>query len=76
MTRILSRPLGLVERLFPKVPTLAAADLPPGEFQPNWLYYDLGCPSLHLARRAKAVVTFDRSAVSFWRKRTERHPAA
>jgi hypothetical protein len=60
------------EAFFPLVPALtpeAVPDVRGGEWLPDEVYYFTEDHSYRLWQRLRAVVTFDRSNVSFWRKR-------
>lgn len=65
---ILAKVIGDLETLFPMVP-----DLSPAEVVARWqtpeVYYFLDDASPRLRQRAMAVLTLDRAAVSYWRKR-------
>ena len=61
--------IGYAERLFPLVPTLGPEDV--DNWQSPEVYYFLDNPSPCVGQRLRAVLTLDREAVSFWRKRQQ-----
>jgi hypothetical protein len=66
---LLSLLLTIPEALFPMVPNKTLRDVGLAEWHPTYIYYVLHDPSPRLKQRLLAVLTLDRSMVSFYRKR-------